>query len=76
MAATQIPAGTDGADTSLDRLEAALEIIARGLVSSQPTQQPANIQAPADTAALNEVEQRIDAVIEHVKTALGRKSDQ
>lgn len=70
MAVAHNPAGSDGAETSLDRLEAALESIARGLGSSRPP------EMPSDPAVLDEVEQRLDAVIEHVKTVLGRKSDQ
>lgn len=65
MAATQNP---DGADTALDQLEAALETIARGLSAPKPA-------APPPSETLHQVEQRLDAAIDHVKAVLGRKSD-
>ena len=70
MAATQNQADPDGADGSLDRLEAALETIARGLQAPRPA------AAPGGSPGLGDIEDRIDAAIEHVKIALGRSSEQ
>lgn len=70
MAAAQIQADPDGVDGSLDRLEAALETIARGLDAPRAEQ-----QRPAEPSALDEIDQRVDAAIDHVKAVLGRKSD-
>jgi hypothetical protein len=61
---------SEGVDASLDRLEAALETIARGLQTSKP------VVVRAESEVLDDVEQRLDAAIDHVKSVLGRKSDQ
>jgi hypothetical protein len=70
MAAAQNSTGPDSADNALDRLEAALEAIARGFHASKPA------EGYAESEVLNDVEQRLDAAIDHAKAALGRKSDQ
>lgn len=70
MAVNDKVAGANGAETSLDRLEAALDAIDRRIASSGLP------QLATDPAVLHDVEQRLDAVIDHVKTILGRKSDQ
>jgi hypothetical protein len=64
------PDKSESADNALDRLEAALETIARGLHAPKPA------EGGAASEVLGEVEQRLDAAIDHVKAALGRKSDQ
>jgi hypothetical protein len=64
------PDKSESADNALDRLEVALETIARGLHAPRPA---------ADhvvSEVLGEIEQRVDAAIDHAKAALGRKSDQ
>ncbi len=65
MAATQNP---DGADTALDQLEVALERIARGVRAPKPA-------TPLPSGTLHRVEQRLDTVIDYVKSTLGRKID-
>lgn len=69
MADASTPGKSEGFDTSLDRLEAALETIARGVHTSKPA------VVRAESEVLDDVEQRLDAAIDHVKAALGRKSD-
>ncbi len=70
MADAPTPGKSEGADNALDKLEAALETIARSRDASKPA------EVHAESEVLGEVEQRLDAAIEHVKAALGRKSDQ
>lgn len=70
MAETQQPAVSDGADGSLDRLEVALERIASSLASRPP------LASNDDPAKSQEGEQRLDAVIDHVRAVLDRKSGQ
>lgn len=72
MMATQNPTGSDGGDEALDRLEAALNAIDRGL-RARPAEVPA-VPVAAD-ADLQQVEERLDAAIDFVKSALGRKTD-
>ncbi len=66
MAAVQNPGVPDA---ELDRLEAALDAIDRGLRA-----RPAPVPVAAD-ADLQQVEERLDAAIDFVKSALGRKID-
>ncbi len=76
MVATQNPTGSDGGDYALDRLEAALNAIDRGL-QARPTEPPTLVPlAPvAPDADLQQVEERLDAAIDFVKSALGRKTE-
>jgi small-conductance mechanosensitive channel len=59
----------DESDEALKRLEAALDAIDRGLRA-----RPASVTVAAD-ADLQQVEERLDAAIDFVKSALGRKID-
>jgi hypothetical protein len=63
----------DGFDEVLERLEAALDAIDRGLQARPvPVIPPTPAAADAD---LQKVEERLDAAIDFVKSALGRKTD-
>ncbi len=70
MAEPHQQSNTDTADGALDRLEAALETIARGLEAPKPS------AAAAPAADLRAIESRVDAAIAHIHAALGRVSDQ
>jgi len=72
MVATQNPTDSDGGDEALDRLEAALNAIDRGLQARPAVTPVAPVAADAD---LQQVEERLDAAIDFVKSALGRKTD-
>ena len=66
-----------GSDDALERLEAALEAIDRGLQARPPmveAPEPPPTQVAVD-ADLQQVEERLDAAIDFVKSALGRKTD-
>jgi hypothetical protein len=72
MVATQNPTDSDGDDQALDRLEAALNAIDRGLQARPFEIPPVPVAVDAD---LQQVEERLDAAIDFVKSTLGRKTD-
>ena len=72
MVATQNPTNSDGGDGALDRLEAALNAIERGVRARPAEVPPVPVAADAD---LQQVEERLDAAIDFVKSALGRKTE-